>query len=120
MLVYCNNKSLETFSIFVIISTSVTLCVSGISLIGKPISTGLRCGVTVSNKLINDIVVISILKVKNRLTEHNRQLTLLIKNLENVYKIKRLTKKDYESWCSIFTKTQMETKFFLFWKGSLE
>ena len=112
LIVYCIIKPLDTFSIFSIISTSVTLSVTEISLIKISKSTAVGCVVTASNKVKDDLVVISIINVKIRLTEHNRQLSLLIKNLAKVYKIKRLTKKDFDSMCNKLTKNENEDKIF--------
>ena len=50
-------KSFVTFLIFATTSTSITLSLTGISLMVIPMSTGLACGLTISNKVINEIVM---------------------------------------------------------------
>ena len=50
-------KSFDTFGIIATTSTSITLSLLGIGLIIIPISAGIACGLTSSNKVIYEIVV---------------------------------------------------------------
>ena len=50
-------KSFDTIVIFATTSTSVTLCVTRIGLIIRPIWTGVTCGLTLRNKIIFAIVM---------------------------------------------------------------
>ena len=51
---------LKTFDTFVIIATttnSITLGLMGLGLIVIPISTGMACGLTISNNVIHEVVM---------------------------------------------------------------
>ena len=50
-------KSFDTIVITATNSTSVTLSVTGIGLIVIPISSGVQSGLTISNKVVNEIVM---------------------------------------------------------------
>ena len=50
-------KSFDTFVYIVTTSRSITLILMGIGLIAIPVSTGIACGVTISNNVLFEIVV---------------------------------------------------------------
>ena len=52
-----NLKSFEIFVIIATTSSSIILSFTGFSLRVIPILSGIACGLTISNKIINEIVV---------------------------------------------------------------
>ena len=51
-------KSFDTFVIIATTSSSITLSLTGMGLIAIPISSGIACGLTISNKVIYEKVLI--------------------------------------------------------------
>ena len=81
---------LKSFNIFFIIATtssSITLSLTGFSLIVIPSSSGITCGLTISNKLICEINIQKYNKYKEQYQKTNKQLNLSIICIEKVYKI---------------------------------
>ena len=50
-------KTFDTFVFIATTSTSLTFSVTGLGLIVKPISTGIACGLTLTNAVLYEIVV---------------------------------------------------------------
>ena len=50
-------KSIDTFNNIATTSTSITLPVTGIGLIAVPISSATACGLSIGNKVKNEIVM---------------------------------------------------------------
>ena len=97
-------KSFDTFVVFATTSTSVSLSVGGIGLIVTPSLTGVGCGLTISNKVIYEIVLQNYNK-HNKLYERAEQTVKSFDKLcrkclqDNV-----IDKKEYESPCNFSEK----------------
>ena len=103
-------KSFDTFVIIATTSSSITLSVTGFGWIVIPISTGISCGLSVSNKVIYEAIINKNIKNKE-LTEKDQQTknsfdNLYRKSLQDIV----IDKNEYESLCKIFTKHLDETK----------
>ena len=101
------NTALESVDSIVIIgatSTSTTLSVSGFGLIILPISTGIACTLSLSNKILHKLIMNKYNKQK-KLYERDQQTT---KTFDKLYRKslqdKVIDKKEYENLCNIFTK----------------
>ena len=108
-------KSLDRFVIIATSSSSITLSLTGISLIAIPISTATACGLPIGNKVIFEIIINKHIKTKKQYERDQQTIKsfdrLNRKNLqENV-----IDKKEYESLCNIFTKNVDENKKKLFY-----
>ena len=102
-------KSFDTFVIIATTSSSITLSLTGVGLIAIPISSSIACGLTISNKVINDIIINKYNKYKKQYQKDQQTMKsfdkLYIKSLQDNV----IDKNEYESLCNIFTK-YVETK----------
>ena len=103
-------KSFDTFVIIATTSSSFTLSLTGIGLIATPISSSVARGLTISNKVIYDMIVNKYNKNKKQY-ERDHQA---IKSFDELYR-KSLQdnvthENDYESLCKKFTTNVDETK----------
>ena len=101
------NTVLESIDSIVIIgatSTSITLSITGIGLIVLPISAGIACGLSLSNKILHKLIINKYNKYK-KLYERDQQT---IKSFDKLYRKSLqdniIDKTEYESLCNIFTK----------------
>ena len=101
------NTILESVDSIVIIgatSTSITLSITGIGLIVLPISAGIACGLSLSNKILHKLIINKYNKYK-KLYEQDQQT---IKPFDKLYRKSLqdnvIGKTEYESLCNIFTK----------------
>ena len=83
---------------------------TGISLIAIPISTGIACGLTISNKVLYEIVM----QKYNKNKEQFEKVQETTKSFDKLYRKslqdKVIGKNEYESLCNIFTRYVDETK----------
>ena len=107
------NTNLESVDSIVILgatSTSITLSVTGIGLIVLPISAGIACGLSLSNKVLHKLIINKYNKYK-KLYERDQQT---IKSFDKLYRKSLqdniIDKTEYESLCNIFTKYVDENK----------
>ena len=107
------NTVLESIDSFVIIgatSTSITLSVTGIGLIVLPISAGIACTLSLSNKVLQKLIIKKYNKYK---IQYGRDQQT-IKSFDNLYrkslKDNIIDKNEYESLVYIFTKYVDENK----------
>ena len=102
-------KSFDTFVVIATTSSSITLSVTGIGLIPIPISTATACGLSVRNKVINEIIMQKYNKYK-KLCENDQQT---FKSFDKLYRKSIqdnvIDKSEYERLCNIFTKYLEET-----------
>ena len=101
------NTILESVDSIVIIaasSTSITLSVTGVGLIILPISAGIACTLSLSNKILHKLILNKYNKYK-KLYERDQQT---IKSFDKLYRKSLqdnvIDKTEYESLCNIFTK----------------
>ena len=108
---YKNHKTLNTIiesvdSIVIIgaTSTSITLSVTGVGLIIFPISAGIACALSLSNKILHKLIINKYNSYK-KLCERDQQT---IKSFDKLYRKSlqgnTIDKTEYESLCNIFTK----------------
>ena len=88
-------------SFFATTSSSITLSLTGFGLIVIPISTGIACGLSVSNKVIYEVILNKynkkILYEKDQKTKNSFD-KLNRKSLQDII----IDKNQYESLCKIF------------------
>ena len=107
------NTILESVDSIVIIgatSTSITLSVTGAGLIILPISAGIACALSLSNKVLHKLIINKYNKYKKQY-EKDQQT---IKFFDNLYRKSLqdniIDKTEYESLCNILTKNIEENK----------
>ena len=83
-------KAVDTVHIFARTLFSVTLTVTGSSLIVKPNSTGIACGVSSSIKIFLRSVKMKLTSKEDLMRDHNQLITRLTKLIGSVYKRMRL------------------------------
>ena len=70
-------KSFDTIVIIATTSTSITLSVTGIGIIAIPISTATACGLSITNKVLYEIVMLKYNKYKKNNTKKVSKLVNL-------------------------------------------
>ena len=103
-------KSFDTIVIIATTSTSISLSVTDIGLIAIPISTATACGLSITNKVLYEIVIQKYDKYKKQYErDHNT-----IKSFDKLYRKSLqdniIDKTEYESLCNIFTRYVDENK----------
>ena len=97
-------KSFDTIVVIATTSASITLSVTGIGLIAIPISTATACGLSITNKVLYEIVMQKYNKYK-KLYERDQNT---IKSFDKLYRESLqdniIDKTEYENLCNIFTK----------------
>ena len=103
-------KSIDTFVILATTSSSITLSLTGFGLIVIPISTGIACGLSVSNKVLYEVIINKC--NKNKILYAKSQQT--ISSFDKIYRKSLqdiiIDKNEYKSRCKTFTKHLDETK----------
>ena len=103
-------KSFDTIVFNTKTSSSIALSLTGFGLIVIPISISIACGLTISNKIINEIVMRKYNKYKKQY-EKNQQT---IKSFDKLYRKSLqdnvIDKNEYDSLCNILTKFLDEAK----------
>ena len=101
------NTALESVDSIIIIgatSTSITLSATGVDLIILPISAGIACTLSLSNKVLYKLIINKYNKDKKQY-ERDQQT---IKSFDKLYRKSLqdniIDKTEYESLCNIFTK----------------
>ena len=103
-------QSFDTIVIIATTSTSISLSITGIGLIAIPISTATACSLSITNKILFEVVLQKYNKYK-KLYEKDQQT---IKPFDKLYRKSLpdniIDKTEYESLCIIFTKYVDENK----------
>ena len=103
-------ESLDSIVIIAATSTSISLSITGIGLIILPISAGIACALSLSNKILHKLILHKYNKYK-KLYERDQNT---IKSIDNLYRKSLqdnvIDKTEYESLCNIFTKYINENK----------
>ena len=107
------NRILESVDSIVIIgatSTSITLSITGVGLIILPISAGIACSLSLSNKVLHKLIINKYSNYE-KLYERYQQT---IKSFDKLYgkslQDNTIDKNEHESLCIIFTKNVDEKK----------
>ena len=103
-------ESVDSIIIIAATSTSITLSVTGIGLIVLPISAGIACALSLSNKVLHKLIINKYNKYKNL---HERDQNT-IESFDKLYRKSLqdnvIDKNEYDSLCNIFTKYVDENK----------
>ena len=103
-------KSFDTIVIIATTSSSISLSLTGFGLIVIPISSSTACGLSITNKVLYEIVMQKYDKYK-KLYEKDQQTK---KSVDKLYrkslKDKITDKNEHESLCKIFTRYVDKTK----------
>ena len=103
-------ESVDSTVIIGATSTSITLSITGFGLIILPISAGIACALSLSNKVSHKLIISKYNKYK-KLYERDQNT---IKSFDKLYRKSLednvIDKTEYESLCSIFTKNVDENK----------
>ena len=115
--IYKNYKTLNTViesvdSIVIIgaTSTSITLSVTGMGLIFLPISAGIACGLSLSNKVLLKLIINKYNKYKKTYERDQNTIKYFDKLYRKSLQDNVIDKSEYESLCNIFTKYVDENK----------
>ena len=107
------NTALESVDSIIIIgatSTSITLSVTGVSLIILPISAGIACTLPLGNKVLHKLII----NKYNIYKEQYERDQQTIKSFDKFYRKSLqdniIDKNEYDSLCNIFTKYVDEKK----------
>ena len=103
-------KSFDTFVIIATTSSSITLSLTGIGLIAIPISTATACGLSISNKVINEIIINKYKKFKKQYEKDQQTSKSFDKLYRKTLQDNVIDENEYESLCNSFTKYVDETK----------
>ena len=103
-------ESVDSIVIITATSTSITLSITGISLVILPISAGVACGLSLGNKVLHKLII-------NKYNKYKKQYErdqITIKSFDKLYRKSIqdnvIDKTEYESLCKIFTKYIDENK----------
>ena len=107
-------KSFDTIVIIATTSSSITLSVTGIGLLAIPISAATACGLSITNKVLYEIVMQKYNKYKKYMKKINKQLNLLINYIVKVYRIIWLIKTNMKAYAIFFVNILMKQKMNLF------
>ena len=103
-------ESIDSIVIIAATSTSITLSITGISLIILPISAGIACCLSLGNKILHKIII----NKYNKYKKHYERDQNSIKSFDKLYRKSLqdnvIDKTEYESLCNIFTKYIDENK----------
>ena len=97
-------KSFDTFVVFATTSTSVSLSVTTIGLIVKPILTGVRCGLTIGNKVILEVFLQKCNKHKKHYERAEQTVIFFDKLYRKCLPDDVIDKQEYGFLCNIFNK----------------
>ena len=103
-------KSFDTIVIIATTSTSITLSVTGIGLLAIPISTAAACGLSITNKVIYEMVMQKYNKYKKQYERDQNSIKSSDKLYRKSLQDNIIDKTEYESLCNIFTKYIDENK----------
>ena len=107
------NTILESVDSIVIIgatSTSITLSITGIGLIILPISAGIACVLSLSNKVLHKLIINKYNKYKKQYERDQNTIKSFDKFYRKSLQDNITDKNEYDSLCNIFTKYSDENK----------
>ena len=97
-------KSFDTFVNIASTTSSITLSLTGNSWVGIPTSTGIACGLTISNKVIYEIVMQKYKKYNKHYEKDQQTIKSFDKSFRRSLQGNITHKSEYESQCNIFNK----------------
>ena len=106
------SESVDSFFLIGATSTSIFVSITGIGLIVLPLSAGIACTLSLSNKVTSK-KIINKYNIYKKQNEKYQQLNLLITCTENLHKIMYLIKVNKKVFALIFLITWIKKKKFL-------
>ena len=103
-------KSIDTIVLIATTSTSITLSITGIGLLVIPISTATACGLSITNKVLYEIVMKKYDKYKKQYEKDQQTIKSFDKLYRKSLQDNVFDKIEYENLCNIFTRYVNETK----------
>ena len=103
-------KSFDTIVIIATTSSSITLSLTGFGLIVIPISSSIACGLSITNKVLYEIVMQKYNKYKKQYEKDIQTIKSFDKLYRRSLQDNVIDRSEYESLCNIFTKYVDETK----------
>ena len=91
-------------------SASITLSLTGVGLINLPISAGIACGLSLSNKVLHELIINKYNKYKKQYERDQQTIKYFDKLYRKSLQDNVIDKSEYESLCNIFTKNVDENK----------
>ena len=107
------NTVLESVDSIVIIgatSTSIILSITGIGLIVLPISARIACALSLSNKVLHELIINKYNKYKKQYERDQNTIKSFDKLYRKSLQDNVIDKTEYESLCNIFTRYVDENK----------
>ena len=103
-------ESVDSIVIIATLSTSISLSITGFGLIILPISAGIACGISLSNKVLHKLIINKYNKYKKQYKRDQN----IIKSFDKLYRKSLqdniIDKTEYESLCKFFTRYVDENK----------
>ena len=109
-------ESVDTIVIFAATSTSITLSVTGVGLIVLPVSAGIACTLSLTNKVLHKIITNKYNKYKKQLEKYEQTFMFFSKVYRKYLQDKTIDKTEYESLCNFFKNYIDKTKKEFFYK----
>ena len=97
-------ESVDSIVIIAATSTSITLSITGIGLIVLPISAGIACGLSLSNKVLHKLIINKYNKYKKQYERDQNTIKSFDKLYRKSLQDNLIDKTEYECLCNIFTK----------------
>ena len=111
-------KSFDTIVIIATTSSSISLSLTGFGLIVIPISSSIACGLSITNKVIYEIVMQKYNKYKKLYEKDQQTIKSYDKSYRKSLQDNRIDENEYDSLCNTFTKyidgTKNKSFFFFF------
>ena len=103
-------ESVDSIVIIGATSTSITLSVTGIGLIILPISAGVACALSLSNKVLHKLIINKYNKYKKQYERDQNTIKSFDKLCRKSLQDNIIDKTENDSLCNIFTKYVDENK----------
>ena len=103
-------ESVDSIDIIGATSTSITLSITGIGLVILPISAGIACALSLSNKILHELIINKYNKYKKQYEKDQKTIKTFDKLYRKSLQDNVIDKNEYESLCYIFTKYVDENK----------
>ena len=97
-------ESVDSIVIIGATSISITLSVTGIGLIVLPISAGIACGLSLSNKILQKIIINKYNKCKKQYERDQNTIKSFDKLYRKSLQDNIIDKTEYENLCNFFTR----------------
>ena len=103
-------ESIDSIVIIGVTSTSITLSVTGVGLIIFPISAGIACALSLSNKVLHKFFINKYNKYKKQYERDQQTIKLFDKLYRKSLQDNVIDKTEYKSLCNFFTRYVDENK----------